>query len=65
MTTDKIVLEVIEDLNKRSIIGINKYNTTLCQSKDDLKDFLVHQYQELLDAALYCKKAIKLIENDK
>ena len=62
MTNDKIVLEVIEDLNRRSLLGINKYKTTLCQNFDDLETFLNHQYEELLDAALYCKKALKILE---
>jgi hypothetical protein len=64
ITTDKIVLEVIQDLNSRSLIGLNKYKTSLEDSKEDLIAFLNHQYEELLDAALYCKKAIKLLENE-
>ena len=64
-TTDKIVLEVMKDLNSRSLIGLNKYKTSLEDSKEDLIAFLNHQYEELLDAALYCKKSIKLLENGK
>ena len=44
-TTDKIVLEVIEDLNSRSLIGLNKYKTSLEDSKEDLIAFLNHQYE--------------------
>ena len=60
-TTDGIVLEVMEDLNRRSLVGLNKYGTTLENSDEDLIAFLTHQYEELLDAALYCKKTIKLL----
>ena len=63
-TTDKIVLEVMKDLNSRSLIGLNKYKTSLEDSKEDLIAFLNHQYEELLDAALYCKKSIKLLKNE-
>lgn len=64
-TTDGIVLEVMKDLNSRSLVGLNKYGVTLEDSKEGLIAFLNHQYEELLDAALYCKKSIKLLENDK
>lgn len=55
---DKIVEEVISDLNERSEKGIRKYNTTLARDDLSLEQWLNHQYEELLDAALYCKRAI-------
>ena len=59
---DKIVEEVRKDLLDRSELGIKKYKTTLDKNELPLKDWLNHQYEELLDAALYAKRAIKEIE---
>lgn len=58
VTPDKVVRSVMKDLNDRSNVGINKYGTTL--DRDDLShvEWLTHMYQELLDAALYCKTLI-------
>ena len=57
-TTDKIVLSVIEDLNERSKVGIKKYRTTLDRQDLTLLQWHQHQYEELLDAALYTKRII-------
>lgn len=45
-TTDNIVIEVMNDLNERSKVGINKYGTTL--DRDDLSasDWVQHAYEE-------------------
>jgi hypothetical protein len=51
------------DIAKRQELGIKKYGTTLADNPLELKEWLEHQYQELLDAALYCKRAIVQIEN--
>jgi hypothetical protein len=59
-TTDTIVLSVIEDLNSRSILGINKYKTTLDRKDLSRKDWLQHAYEECLDQANYLKKLISL-----
>ena len=56
---DKIVESVRKDLLKRSQRGILKYNITLDREDLSLEEWLNHQYEELLDAALYCKRAIK------
>ena len=61
-TTDKVVKQVCRDLDNRSRLGVKKYKTTLDRTDLDLKDWLQHQYEELLDAALYTKRAIKEIE---
>jgi hypothetical protein len=53
---------VIEDIRKRQQVGIAKYGTTLANNPLDLREWLEHQYQELLDAALYCKRAIQEID---
>lgn len=55
---DKVIEAVCNDLKARSERGIKKYNTTLDQNKGDLKYWLTMQYEELLDAALYCRRAL-------
>jgi hypothetical protein len=59
-TTDTIVLSVMEDLNSRSILGVNKYKTTLDREDLSRKDWLQHAYEECLDQANYLKKLISL-----
>lgn len=54
---DSIVEAVRKELLERSEVGIKKYNTTLDREDLDLSDWLVHAYQELLDGALYLKRA--------
>lgn len=56
MTQDKITNAVIEDLVKRSEIGVKKYNTTLGQNNH--QNMLQHAYEEALDLAQYLKKEI-------
>jgi hypothetical protein len=51
---DYVTTSVIEDLQSRSDVGIKKYGTTIHQNNKD--NFLNHLYEELLDAAQYCKK---------
>ena len=61
---DSIVEEVRQDLKKRSELGIKKYGTTLDRDDISLIDWHQHQYEELLDAAVYTKKIIKQLEAD-
>lgn len=56
---DKITEAVIEDLKSRSERGVKKYNTTLSENNKD--DFMNHLYEELLDAAQYCKKEMSIV----
>lgn len=58
MTRDKVVLAVMTDINRRSEIGIKKYNTTLERTDLELRDWLQHAYEECLDQANYLKRAI-------
>lgn len=55
---------VCKDIASRQAVGIMKYGTTLADNPLVLKEWLEHQYQELLDAALYCKRAIVQIETN-
>ena len=56
---DTITTSVMEDLKLRADRGLNKYGTTLAQNNKD--DFMNHLYEELLDAAQYCKKEMSII----
>ena len=60
MTKDRIVLNVIEQFNDRSEVGINKYGTTLEENNKD--NFLQHLQEELMDATLYVEK-LKTLRN--
>lgn len=59
---DSIVEEVRSDLHNRSQIGIKKYKTTLDRNDLELKEWLIHAYEECLDQSLYLKKSIKQLE---
>ena len=54
---------VVNDILQRQVKGIAKYGQTVAQNPLDLKEWLQHQYEELLDAAIYCKRAIVEIDN--
>lgn len=53
---DAITVLVMEDLKSRADRGVQKYNTTLHENNHD--NFTQHLYEELLDAAQYCKKQL-------
>jgi len=61
LTKDLIVLNVLKKFNDRSLIGINKYNTTLDDNKLELKEWLQHLQEELMDACNYIEKIINEI----
>jgi hypothetical protein len=54
--------EVCADIARRQAMGINKYGTTVRDNELTLKQWMQHQYEELLDAAIYCKRAIEELE---
>lgn len=53
---------VCVDIAKRQALGIRKYGTTVAQNPLELRAWLQHQYEELLDAAVYCRRAIEEID---
>jgi hypothetical protein len=54
---------VISDIKARQALGIKKYGTTVASNQLSLREWLQHQYEELLDAAIYCKRAIQEIDH--
>ena len=61
--TDPVVDEVIYKYRERSHKGIETYGTTLEDSKEDQRAFLVHLQEELMDSTLYIQKLIKQIDD--
>jgi len=61
---DKVIEAVRADLLRRSELGIVKYNTTLSESKAEMKERLQHAYEEALDLANYLKWSIFRIESE-
>lgn len=53
---------VIADILERQRKGILKYGKTVAQSRIALRAWLQHLYEELLDAAIYVKRAIQFID---
>jgi hypothetical protein len=62
---DSIVETVRADLLRRSRLGIAKYGVTLDRKDLSLVDWLRHAYEEALDEALYLRRAIAEIEDEK
>lgn len=54
--------EVCADIARRQQLGKSKYGTTVAENPLSLRCWLQHQYEELLDAAVYCKRAIAEID---
>ena len=59
---DGVEAEVCADIARRQALGKNKYGTTVAENPLSLRCWLVHQYEELLDAAIYAKRAIAEID---
>lgn len=53
---------VCADVAYRQTLGIAKYKTTVADNPLALRAWLQHQYEELLDAAVYCRRAIEQMD---
>ena len=53
---------VCQDIAKRQAAGMSKYGISVADNPLLLKAWLQHQYEELLDAAVYCRRAIAELE---
>ena len=58
MTPTGIEALVCADIAQRQALGIAKYGTTVAQNPLELRQWLQHQYEELLDAAVYTRRAM-------
>lgn len=55
---------VARDLALRQQLGIAKYKTTVESNLLPLRQWLQHQYEELLDAAVYCRRALEELDKE-
>lgn len=53
---------VCADIARRQQAGIAKYGTTVDANPLPLRAWLQHHYEELLDAAVYARRAIEEID---
>ena len=53
---------VCELIAKRQAFGIAKYGNTVANNPLELRAWLQHQLEELLDAAIYVQRAIEEID---
>jgi|TARA_R100000935_G_scaffold57900_1_gene93129 patatin-like phospholipase/acyl hydrolase len=67
-TKDEIVLAVLRKMDKRSLIGQDKYGATMMEEivgeKKDLNRFLVDVQEELMDALLYIEAAKRCLRDE-
>ena len=55
---------VCEDITRRQAFGLNKYGMQVASNPLELRAWLQHQYEELLDAAIYCRRAIEELDKN-
>lgn len=56
---------VCEDIAARQQLGIAKYKTTVADNPLTLRQWLQHAYEEVLDQAIYLRRAIEEIDKAK
>ena len=68
-TEDRIVQQVIEKIDQRSLVGQAKYGAMMMEEvegKDkDLNDFLMDVQEEIMDALLYIQAARECLANER
>jgi hypothetical protein len=50
--------QVCRDILDRQGLGVAKYGTTVAENPLELREWLQHSYEELLDASIYTKRAM-------
>lgn len=53
---------ICQMIASRQQLGIKKYGTTVANNPLTLRQWLVHQQEELADALVYCTRAIEEID---
>jgi len=53
---------VCADIAARQAMGMSKYGVSVQDNDLSLREWLEHQYQELLDAAIYCRRAMEELD---
>ena len=62
MEVSGIEAKVCADIAARQAMGMSKYGVSVQDNDLSLREWLQHQYEELLDAAVYCKRAIEELD---
>lgn len=62
MKESKTLSSVIQDMRDREELGKNKYGTTVDRKDLSPRQWMQHHYEELLDAALYVKRQIMILD---
>lgn len=55
---------VCDDIARRQALGVAKYGTTVAANPLPLRAWLEHAYQEALDAAIYLKRAMDVMDKE-
>ena len=67
-TKDRIVEQVIEKIDQRSLVGQKKYGAMMMEEvvdkKKDLNDFLTDVQEEIMDALLYIQAAKHCLQDE-
>ena len=56
---------VCEMIASRQRLGVAKYGMTVAGNPLELRAWLQHQLEELLDAAIYCQRSIEEIDKQR
>ena len=59
---DPVVEDLVCKFRRRSLVGIQKYGTTLDENNLSLKQWVQHTQEELMDASLYLNKIIMVLQ---
>ena len=67
-TKDQIVRQVLKKMDKRSLVGQEKYGSTMhdevSTNKKDLRDFITDVQEELMDALLYLEASKACLQEE-
>lgn len=55
---------VCQLIAQRQQLGLSKYGTAVAQNPLSLRQWLVHQQEELADALVYCTRAIEELDKE-
>ena len=54
---------VCADIARRQQLGRNKYGTTVAENPEQLRFWMQNFYEEMLDGAIYAKRALFELDN--
>lgn len=59
---DKNVEAVRNKLFSRAVVGLGKYGVTTERDDIDIKGWIIHLQEELMDASIYCQRLLMEVE---